>query len=621
MTARGAGRSRSIRQSGLSIRRGLVSAGLLSLALLLGCSVQEPPPEVVVDQATLPAPTTRPTATPRPPTATTTATATPSATRTPVPTLTPAPTGTPTPTSTPNPQLAGVGYCRTGFGPDNGARFSAQLAGIQAEQLEFVDRVTFTFSETTGLLHGAGACIDGAEWRTLAGQDGSEAPGAAVLAISLDDWAHDRLWQQSPLTQTQVLTATPALHTIAFLTDQLASRGTTIGIGLDRVAPFRIRLQEQPVRLVVEIARTTHANFADDHLTQPLGRIGLPEEQVFFLQNYDVWRLRDGRAEPVTTTADLETALAIAPDGETVAVCRAPADTDPANLPYDVRASLWIIQIDGSEERLLADVGGCADISFAPNGKTIAFTANTAAAPPNALSIWTVPTIVGEPRPATALADEWDRFDARWLPDGRLIYRARHQSGLSVLFVREEDGGEQEISARLLTGPRYSGIGSLVVGEDMLAIEALRSAGDGADLVLMRFDGAEVAVERRAFWQRPLAFLPGGLLYLSTDCPSTTVQQYTLIRRRPTGILDELVRGTSAAGVGDAIMVGDALLISRYAEPQSGLRGPQAIASEDTSGSLWLIAGDGLARRELHRAPVPINHLASTQGASTAEDQ
>ena len=89
-----------------------------------------------------------------------------------------------------------------------------------------------------------------------------------------------------------------------------------------------------------------------------MGRIALPEHQIFFLQNHDVWRLRDGRAEPVTTTSDLETALAVAPDGETVAVCRAPADTDPANLPYGVRSGLWIIQVDGSEERLLADVGG-----------------------------------------------------------------------------------------------------------------------------------------------------------------------------------------------------------------------------------------------------------------------
>jgi dipeptidyl aminopeptidase/acylaminoacyl peptidase len=438
-----------------------------------------------------------------------------------------------------------------------------------------------------------------------------------VLAISLDDWAHDQLWQQSPLTQTHVLTGTSLLQAISFSADPLASRGTTIGIGLSRTAPFRIRLQDQPDRLVVEVDRTTRISAADDQLTQPLGRIALPEQPIFFLQNHDVWRLRDGGAEPVTTTAALETALAVAPDGETIAVCRAPADTDPASLPYAVRASLWIIQVGGNEERLLADVGGCADIEFAPDGKTITFTANTAAAPPGALSIWTVPTIVGDPTPVTPLADEWDRFDSSWLPDGRLIYRARHQSGLSVLFVREENGGEREISARLLTGSRYGGIGSLVVGEDMLAVEALRSNGGGADLVLLRFDGTEVAVERRAFWQRPLAFLPSGLLYLSTNCASNVVQQYTLIRRQPTGTLDELVRGTSTAGLGDAVALGDAMLISRYSEPQPGLRGPQALPADDSPGSLWLVAGDGTARRELHRAPVPVNQIGLSNDESS----
>jgi dipeptidyl aminopeptidase/acylaminoacyl peptidase len=347
--------------------------------------------------------------------------------------------------------------------------------------------------------------------------------------------------------------------------------------------------------------------------------MALPEQPIFFLQNYDVWHLEDGRAEPVTTTADLETALAVAPDGETVAICRAPADTDPVNLPYAARASLWVMHVDGHEERLLADVGGCADVKFAPNGRTIAFTANTAAAPPVALSIWTVPTIVGEARPVTPLADEWDRFDGRWLPDGRLVYRARHQSDLSVLFVRDEDGGEHEISARLLTGPRYRGVGGFVVGEDMLAVEALRSSGGGADLVLLRFDGSEVAVERRAFWQRPLAFLPDGLLYLSTECSSNVVQNYTLIRRQPNGMLDELVRGTSTAGLGDAVALGDAMLISRYVEPEPGLRGPQATAVEDSLGSIWMIAGDGSARREVHRAPVPIHQIGITARVSGEE--
>src|SRR3954470_2015805 len=152
MTARGAGRVRSI-------SRDLLGAGLIlvSLALLAGCTLQEPPPAVAVDQATLPAPTTPTatvTATPRPPTAT----ATPVPTHTPVPSLTPAPTGTPAPTETTDPGLAGFGYCRTDFGPEQEARFSAQLASIEAQQTDLTEQVTFTFSETSGLLHGLAAC-------------------------------------------------------------------------------------------------------------------------------------------------------------------------------------------------------------------------------------------------------------------------------------------------------------------------------------------------------------------------------------------------------------------------------------------------------------------------------
>jgi hypothetical protein len=139
--------------------------------------------------------------------------------------------------------------------------------------------------------------------------------------------------------------------------------------------------------------------------------------------------------------------------------------------------------------------------------------------------------------------------------------------------------------------------------------------------VLLRFDGSEVAVERRAFWQRPLAFLPDGLLYLSTECSSNVVQHYTLIRRRPNGVLDELVRGTSTAGLGDAAVLGGAMLISRYAEPEPGLRGPQATAIDASPGSIWLIAGDGSARREVHRAPVPIHQIGITARDGRGEEQ
>lgn len=585
-----------------------------SARLLLGCAFEAPPSEVSISPvASIVAVATKvavATNTPRPSTATSTSlptsTRTAAPTRTTVPTLTPLPTSTPSPTATTDPQLAGVGYCRQTFGSTEGTRFSGRLMSIQAERLDLIDQVTLTFSDTVGLLHGSAACLAGEQWADLAGTNGAAPPGEALIAINLDDWAHDAAWRQSPVTMTQTLTGTASLARVSFSSDPLASRGTTIGVGLRRVAPFRIRLEEAPPRIVLEVAHTARSDPRDDTLFQPAGRVDTPDQPIFFLQNYDVWQIVDGRTEPLTTTTELETALAVSPDGETLAVCRAPAETDPANLPYQVRASLWVIRINGVEERQLADTGGCADLQFAPNGRTLSFTVNTAAAAPTVLSVWTVPVVVGDPRPASPVADEWDRFGAAWLPDNRLIYLARNQSGQTVLVVREADGSEREISAQLLTGPRYRGIGQFVVGENLIALEALRSGDDGADMVLLRFDGGEVAVERRGFWQRPLAFLPDGLLYLSARCASNVAHEYTLLRRDTDGTIADLLSGSSTAGIGEAVVVGNTMLMSRYAQPIPGIRGPQAVPADGSPASIWAIPADLAGRRELYRAPVPV---------------
>ncbi len=582
---------------------------VMAFLVLAGCSLDAPPTEVYINQATAIALT--PTVTPTPPPPTATPTLAPTATTPPTPTQPPtataAPSATVAPTPTTNPQLADLGYCRTQFGPPDGARFSARLVSIDAQRLELVDQITLTFSDTQGLLHGTASCIDNAEWPLAQGSSGdAEAPGEKVLLINLDDWAHDEAWAQSALTETQTLTGTTAFSRVSFAADPLASRGTAIGIGLERPLPYRVRLEEQPTQLVIEVDRNARIEAAEDPLGRAAGRIEAPEQPIFFLQNYDVWRFDDGRARPVTTTNELETSLAVSPDGETLAVCRAPRDTEPSALPYDVRASLWVMRASGGDERLLADIGGCADLRFAPSGRTLSFTANTAVAPPAILSVWTVPVVVGEPKPATPLADEWNRFDAAWLPDSRLIYRARHDSGLQVLFIREDDGLEREVSAPLLTGADYSGIGEFIVGEDLLAVEALRAGEDGADLAVLRFDGSEVAVERRAFWQRPLAFIGDALVYLGAECPSGVVLPYTLLRRAADGTVDELLEGQTLGAFGDALAIDDQLLISRIADPTPGVKGPRAMPADGSQGSLWLVAADGSARRELLDAPVPI---------------
>ncbi|HZB94896.1 MAG TPA: hypothetical protein VE268_02945, partial [Herpetosiphonaceae bacterium] len=472
-----------------------------------------------------------------------------------------------------------------------------------------VDQLTLTFTDTKGLVHGSAGCIDAAKWDQLPGRTGTEAPGTAVLAISLDDWAHDDAWNRSAVTQTTPLTNTTSFGKIGVAADALSSRGATIGIGLPSPLPFRVRLEEHPVRIIVEVNRDARVEARDDPLGQAAGNIDAPRAPAYFLQNYDVWKFADGRAQPVTTTDTLETSLAVSPDGETLAICRASADADPAMLPYGVRASLWVMSASGQDARLLADVGGCADPQFAPSGKTIAFTVNTAAALPAKLSVWTVPVVVGEPHPATPVGDEWDRYGAVWLPDSRLIYHARQGSNLSVLFIRDDDGTEHEVTSQLLTGQTYSGIGQFVVGDNLLAVEALRAGEEGADLVLLRFDGTEVSVERRAFWQRPLAFVADELVYLSTECPSSTVQEYTLLRRKQDGTTEELLQGRTIGGIGEVVSASDSLLMDRIDRPAPGVRGPQAAPSNNARGSLWIVSADSSARRELYEAPVPLFNI------------
>lgn len=577
--------------------------------ILLGCSLQAPPAEVYINQATARAltPTTTPTLPPPTPTSSPTPSATPSPSVTPTPAPTTVPSATPMPTPTLNPQLADLGYCRTQFGPTGAEPFSGQLAGVEAARLNLVDRITFTFADTRGTPNGLAQCIDNAAWPRLVGGNRAEPPGEKVLVLSLESWLHDERWSRSSITQTLSLTPTTVFGRVSYAADPLSSRGTTIGVGMRVALPFRVRVEDRPVRLIVEVDREARLDARADSLGQSAGRVEMPGDPIYFLQNYDVWRYANGRSQPMTTTDELETSLAVSPDGETIAVCRAPASTDPADLPYNVRASLWVMPSGGGEERMLADVGGCADLRFAPSGKTISFTANTASAPPAQLSVWTVPVVVGEPRAATPVGDTWSRFGAAWLPDSRLVYHARDESGLSVLFLQGNDGSEREVSAKVLTGSTYRGIGEFVVGPDLLAVEALRAGDDGADLVLLRYDGTEVAVERRAFWQRPLAFLgDGSLIYLSTECPSDVVQAYTLQRRNANGTVDELVRGRTTGGFGGVRVAGDLLLVNRVQRPGAGLRGPRAEPAESSAGSLWAMTRDAGDRREIVRAPVPI---------------
>jgi hypothetical protein len=569
---------------------------LIGLLLLVACAVDTTPP----------APINRQTAnalTPQPTTVPPTATATTVPTATAVPTATTAPSEeTATVVAEPSQELVDVSYCRRAFGPVDGARFSARLSEIRAADLDQFEQLTFVFTDTTGVLHGAASCMFGAGWPMNLGYGAAEAPGAAVIALRLDDWAHDDLFAVSPLTETLEITPGGLLERVAFAADPLESRGALLGIGLREPRPFRVRVQDN--ELIVEVARNATYPPTNDPLGQAEGTAPVPAKPVFLLQQGDVYRLENGQAQPVAQTPELETGLAISPDGALIAVCRAAADIEPFALPYEARASLWVMRPDGSEQRQLADVGGCAEPIFAASGKTIAFTANVASSPPAVLQVFTLPVVGGEVTAATAAVDEWSRFQPGWLPDGRLAYRARNDGGQQVIFVRDTDGSEREITAQLLTGPGYRGVGRFVVDpvDGNLAIEALRSNDDGADLVVLRPDGTQVATEKRGFWQHPLAFTSEGLIYLTAECPSETVLSYTVHRRSRQGRIESLLSGDTHTAIGAAVVDGDTLIYVRTPMQAAGLRGPAVEPELDAASAIWTMSSDGTNRGELFAA-------------------
>lgn len=593
-------------------------APVLLLVVLLGCSFDAPTPPQPVNEQTARALTPLPTTPPPTPTAPPTATVTPTATV--QSTSTPSATETATPTA-----VAGgatsvpvdVSYCRRPFGPANGARFSARLESVETAQTDQFDQVTFVFTDTSGTLHGTASCITPGAWPVDADLGTGAAPGASVITVDLDNWAHDDLFAASLLTETAEISPGGVLEQIGFAADSLESRGARLGISLREPRPFRVRVEQSD--LIVEIARdATFPPQADQLAQDTTAQLDPLTQPVFFLHQGDVYRLSDGQAQPVAQTPELEIGLAVSPDGQTLAVCRAPADAEPFALPYQVRATLWTMRADGSDPQQLADVGGCAEPAFAASGKTVAFTANTAASPPVLLQVWTVPVVGGEVTPATRDLDEWSRSQPRWLDDGRLVYRATNDSGQSIIYLRDDDGREQELTATLLTGNAYTGVGQFVVNgqSGQIALEALRSADDGADLVVLRANGTQVAAEKRGFWQRPLAFAGDELWYLTAECPSEQVLSYTLHRRTAQGTIEDVASGVSAAEIGAATVQGDTLLYVRSGEtsgsPATGVRGPALPALPELDSSIWGITLDGSARAQLFAADRPIESLQST---------
>jgi hypothetical protein len=590
------------------------------LLLLAGCeqtSVGEQ--EQIAQRETVLAGTPSPTPTPSPtliPSATIGPSPTsppPTATPIPSPTLPPSPTSLP-PTPTTNPALRGFSYCNQQAGDTAGGRFSAQLTGVRAESFPAFERVTLAFTETleSAALSASANCLSERDYVAATGE--ALAPGAYLLQVQLPDWLHDEAFRASTITQTLNFTNTRVVSSVGFRYPAAGDSGATVEIPIKEPLRFKLSLTNNPTRLVVEIARASELVASSDVLSAPLGdeppQLAQP---VFFLLNGDIWRSDQDGTRILTQTAELETSLAVSPDGQQLAFCRTGPGADPANA-NESPGDLWTMAADGKGARLLARVGfNCADPAFSLDGSQVAWSVDETGVRPALRAVWVVQAGGGRALRVSGEGDEWSRSAPQWLEGNTLVYAADSPDGRSTLFLRPAGGGERDIGAELVVGERYARLGRPLAARNgkLFAVEAQRVREPGSDLVLIDAAGAEQEVVGEAgsgsaavrpYWIRPLAWgNDGSLLYLTSDCLSTLVQNYSLHQRSSTGNDQVLASGTSLGALGSVTAVNGGITYVLLQRPSPGARGPLAVEPRSPS-ALWLWDFDGNTRSELHSA-------------------
>jgi hypothetical protein len=564
-------------------------------------------------EASTPSATTTPTITPSPPsTLTPTASPGPSPipTITPTPTITPIPSPTPLPpTATPNPALANFSLCVQTAGDPSGGRFSARVTGITTTIETAFERVAIQLAVPGDSTppYAVARCISAADDPA---SGGAPSTSAYRLLVDMPGWLHDDAFSTSAISATQTFSGTSALKDMAVRFDKDADAGATLALDMDQPLPFRVFF-EQPDRLVVQVAKATQIGPSSDMLSLSAGS-AKPGAPLYFLQDGDIWRYADGKATNLSNSPESETALAFNTAANTIAFCRAA----PGAAPDDTHApsALWTMKGDGSEPAELAEVGrSCTGPVFSQDGKTIAFAVDETGATPPRYSIWSVPTEGGTAQRLTSTDDEWSRYGPQWLGSGGLTYAAAAEDGRSTLFVRSADGKEIDIGAGLVVGNRYRALGAPLAAPDgsRVAVEALRATKEGADLVVLDEKGAEVTTVGNGYWNRSLAWnADGTLFYLSTDCPSTVVQNYTLHMRGKSGDDRTIATGSSLGGFGPFSASGNGLAYVTLAHVPPGPRGPLAIDPASQSALwFWEVGGSG-GRAKLVEAPSAISVLA-----------
>jgi hypothetical protein len=605
--------------------RALVAA-LCVLLLLAGCeqpsvSDQEQIAQRETVLAGTPSPSPTPTVTQTPsPTPTLTATVGPSPTS-PPPTATLPPTATPPPpTATPNTALRGFSYCTQQAGERDGGRFSAQLSGVKVEGFPAFERVTLAFTRTLDAnLNASAACLSQRAWS--AASDDPAAPGAYVLQVQLPNWLHDQSFSASAITRTLAFTTTRVVRSIGFRFDPAADAGATIDIPVPDVLRYKLDFRDDPARLVLDVAKTSELTTTSDLLSAPVGdKAPALASPVFFLLDGDVWSTSSVTTTNLTRSPEQETALALSPDGKTLAFCRtAPGATGDA-FGQSAPGVLLTSNADGSGARTLAGIGfNCADPTFSPDGKTLAWSVDETGVAPALRSVWTVPVTGGQPRRASGTGDTWSRTAPQWLSDGALLYAAASPDGRSTLLLGASNGEESDVGAALLVGDKgdqYAGFGRPIANADgsVVAIEARRSGSPGSDLVLLDADGQQQAVigagtNDSPFVTRPLAWQEdGSLAYVTVACDSTLVQEYALHVRAPGGDDQVIATGATLGAIGSVVGSGGALtyVLGEQSLDDSG----DVLALDPNSpAALWLWDIESGARGRLYAAPRAITDL------------
>lgn len=538
------------------------------------------------------------------------ATAAPTAAPTTGPTAAPTAVPQPTPnaippTPVPDADLKGFSLCDQVAGDPAGGRFSARVTAITTTVEAKFERLEIGLNVPASSVppHALARCLSAADDAAPGTQPGQ----GYTLLVSLDGWLQDDLFRASVVSPTVALSGTTAISGANYRVKP--DVGADLAISLKDLSQFRVALEQNPTRLVVEVAKTSAISGTADLLNQPNGTVS-PAEPVYYLQDGDVWSFASAKATNLTNSPETETALAVNTPAQQIAFCRteAGASADDALAA----SSLWTMKLDGSDPVQQAAPGRtCADPAFSPDGKTIAFTVDEGTATPPRFSIYTVPTSGGEPTRVTPANDEWSRFGPQWLDNGRLIYAANAEDSRSTLFINSS-GTEEDVGAAITVGAKYSLLGKPLAapGGTSVAVEATRADGSGATLLVLDANGVLQSEVAAGYWARPAAWSANGeLYYLATDCASSVAQSYSLFVRPTQGQPRQIAYGTTLGGFGQFVATGNTLAYVAYNAAPPGPRGPVVSQAVGASG-LWAFDPANGNRTKLVEAQSAIGAIA-----------